>query len=156
MTESKCCITGNTILEHFYSTLQQLYWTTSHLGINNVSEWTGSPNFLHFGKSCHPGAGIYWKTLEGSYLGVKAHVMAGCFLGFCGFSLFFAFSCFDHFDSRLELYCNCIVTRGEVYNEISAEPEGFPEGSGDISSYTLIVFHILPEKKLRETFHSKQ
>ena len=49
--------------------------------------------------------------------------------------------------------CNCIVTRGEVYDEIlpepegnpeggaggqslRAEPKGFPEGSGNISSYT--------------------
>ena len=30
-------------------------------------------------------------------------------------------------------YCNCIVRR----NEILPEPEGFPEGSGNISSYTL-------------------
>ena len=34
-------------------------------------------------------------------------------------------------------YCNCIVTRGGVYHEILPEPEGFPEGSGNISSYTL-------------------
>ena len=33
-------------------------------------------------------------------------------------------------------YCNCVVTRGGVYDEILPEPEGFPEGSGDISSYT--------------------
>ena len=26
------------------------------------------------------------------------------------------------------LYCNCIVTRGGVYDEISPEPEGNPEG----------------------------
>ena len=25
-------------------------------------------------------------------------------------------------------YCNCIVTRGGVYDEISPEPEGNPEG----------------------------
>ena len=35
------------------------------------------------------------------------------------------------------MYCNCIVARGGVNDEISPEPEGFPEGSGDISSYTL-------------------
>ena len=29
------------------------------------------------------------------------------------------------------------MTRGGVYNEILPEPEGFPEGSGNISSYTL-------------------
>ena len=34
------------------------------------------------------------------------------------------------------MYCNCIVARGGVNDEISPEPEGFPEGSGDISSYT--------------------
>ena len=34
-------------------------------------------------------------------------------------------------------YCNCIVTRGGVYVETLPEPEGFPEGSGNISSYTL-------------------
>ena len=34
------------------------------------------------------------------------------------------------------LECNCIVMRGGVYDEILPEPEGFPEGSGDISSYT--------------------
>ena len=33
--------------------------------------------------------------------------------------------------------CNRIVTRGGVYAEILPEPEGFPEGSGNISSYTL-------------------
>ena len=33
-------------------------------------------------------------------------------------------------------YCNYIVTRGGAYNEILAEPEEFPEGSGNISSYT--------------------
>ena len=33
--------------------------------------------------------------------------------------------------------CNCIVTRGGVYDEILPEPEGFPEGSGNNSSYTL-------------------
>ena len=32
--------------------------------------------------------------------------------------------------------CNCIVTRGGVYDEILPEPEGFPEGSGNISLYT--------------------
>ena len=26
------------------------------------------------------------------------------------------------------IYCNCIVTRGGVYNEILPEPEGNPEG----------------------------
>ena len=39
------------------------------------------------------------------------------------------------FDSTV--YCNCIVTRGGVYNEILPEPEGFPESSGNISLYTL-------------------
>ena len=34
-------------------------------------------------------------------------------------------------------YCNCIATRGGVYDEILPEPEGFTEGSGNISSYTL-------------------
>ena len=34
------------------------------------------------------------------------------------------------------VYCNCIVTRGGVYDEILPEAKGFPEGSGDISSYT--------------------
>ena len=32
-------------------------------------------------------------------------------------------------------YCNCIVTKGGVNNEILPEPEGFPEGSGNISLY---------------------
>ena len=32
--------------------------------------------------------------------------------------------------------CNCIVTRGGEYHEILPEPEGFPEGSGNFSSYT--------------------
>ena len=38
-------------------------------------------------------------------------------------------------DERLD--CNCIVTRGGVYNEILPEPEGFSEGSGNFSSYPL-------------------
>ena len=29
----------------------------------------------------------------------------------------------------LRYYCNCIVTRGGVYDEISPEPEGFPDDS---------------------------
>ena len=33
-------------------------------------------------------------------------------------------------------YCNCIVTRGGVSDEILPEPKGFPEGSGNVSSYT--------------------
>ena len=32
--------------------------------------------------------------------------------------------------------CNCIVMKGEVYDEILPEPERFPEGSGNISLYT--------------------
>ena len=39
-------------------------------------------------------------------------------------------------DRSNRLYCNCIVTQVGVYDEISPEPEGFPEGSGNISSYT--------------------
>ena len=30
---------------------------------------------------------------------------------------------------------DCIVTGVGVYDEISPEPEGFPSGSGDVSSY---------------------
>ena len=37
---------------------------------------------------------------------------------------------------------NCIVTRGGVYNEILPEPEGFLEGSGNISSYTPTLVRI--------------
>ena len=33
-------------------------------------------------------------------------------------------------------YCDCIVTRGGVYDEILPEPKGFPEGSGNFSLYT--------------------
>ena len=37
----------------------------------------------------------------------------------------------------VKVHCNCIVTRVEVYDEISPEPEEFHEGLGDVSSYTL-------------------
>ena len=40
--------------------------------------------------------------------------------------------------------CNCIVTRGGVYDETLTEPEGFPEGSGNISLYTLTQVTIQP------------
>ena len=46
-----------------------------------------------------------------------------------------AYLCEDRGAGKLAQYCNCIVTRGGVYNEIL--PEGFPEGSGNISLYTL-------------------
>ena len=47
---------------------------------------------------------------------------------------------------RFDQHCNCIVTRGGVYDEILPEPkgnpEGFPEGSGNISLYAPTQFTI--------------
>ena len=48
----------------------------------------------------------------------------------------FKFKLFRPVFSCSAVYCNCIVTRGGVYNKILPETEGFPEESGDISSYT--------------------
>ena len=53
-----------------------------------------------------------------------------------GWALLSPCSIFSILETKLVQYCNCIVTRGGVYNEILPEPEGFPEGSGNISSYT--------------------
>ena len=41
-------------------------------------------------------------------------------------------------------YCNCIVTRGGVYDEILPELEGFPDVLGNISSYILTRVTIQP------------
>ena len=57
---------------------------------------------------------------------------------FCNYIIPFIIEC-------LVLDCNCIATRGGVYDEILPEPKGNPEGtargisqgSGNISSYTL-------------------
>ena len=45
-------------------------------------------------------------------------------------------SIFQYCPTLLGVYCNCIVTREGVCDEILPEPVGFPEGSGNISSYT--------------------
>ena len=42
---------------------------------------------------------------------------------------------------RSNIHCNCIVTRGGVYDEILPEPEGNPEGGGRdrASQYFLVL-----------------
>ena len=65
----------------------------------------------------------YWLQLK--------HLISLFSLIMCGLQ-----NVFDRIRSDQEIYCNCIVTRGGAYNEILPEPEGNPEGSGNISSYT--------------------
>ena len=52
-------------------------------------------------------------------------------------------------DHVFERKCNCIVTRGGVYNEILPEPEGNPEGGargisrGPDSSHNTVILNYL-------------